>query len=81
MSFSKKVSRERVRGPRVTVGGPAGVPPALPSGSPVTPLTRASVAIGGVAAPQEVESMVVVEARGAWAAGKLAAAVGVVLIP
>lgn len=71
-----------MRGPRVTVGGPAGVPPALPPGSPQSPpLTRASVAIGGVAAPQEVESMVVVEARGAWAAGKLAAAVGVVLIP
>lgn len=41
----------------------------------------ALVAFGGVAAPQEVEGVVVVEAGGAWAAGKVATASGVALIP
>lgn len=40
----------------------------------------ALIASGGVAAPQEVEGVVVVEAGGAWAARKGAAAAGVALI-
>lgn len=44
------------------------------------PLTWALIASGGVAAPQEVEGVVVVEAGGAWAARKGAAAAGVALI-
>ena len=45
------------------------------------PLTWAPIAFGGVAAPQEVESVVIVEAGGAGAARKVAAASGVALIP
>lgn len=45
------------------------------------PLTWAPIAFGGVAAPQEVEGVVVVEASGAWAARKVATASGVALIP
>lgn len=41
----------------------------------------AAVASGGVAAPQEVEGVVAVEAGGAWAAGEVATASGVALIP
>lgn len=41
----------------------------------------APIAFGGVAAPQEVESVVIVEAGGAGAARKFAAASGVALIP
>lgn len=40
----------------------------------------ARIAFGGVAAPQEVEGMVVVEAGGAWAARKVATAAGMALI-
>lgn len=45
------------------------------------PLTWAPIAFGGVAALQEVEGVVVMEAGGAWAARKFATATGVVLIP
>lgn len=41
----------------------------------------ARIAFGGVAALQEVEGVVVVEAGGAWAAWEVATAAGVVLIP
>lgn len=40
----------------------------------------AHIAFGGVAAPQEVEGTVVVEAGGAWAARKVATAAGMALI-
>lgn len=40
----------------------------------------ARIAFGGVAALQEVEGMVVVEAGGAWAARKVATAAGMALI-
>lgn len=52
--------------------------PGLTSGP--LPLTWALVAFGGVAALQEVEAVVVVEADGAWTARKVATASGVVLI-
>lgn len=51
-----------------------------PQASVALPLTWAPVAFGRVTAPQEVEGVVVVEAGGAWAAGKVATASGVVLI-
>lgn len=44
------------------------------------PLTWAAVAFGSVAAPQEVEGVVVVEASGAGAARKVATATGMALI-
>lgn len=44
------------------------------------PLTWAPIAFGGVAAPQEVEGVVVVKAGGAWAAREVATASGVALV-
>jgi hypothetical protein len=55
-------------------------PPCDPAPSLATPLTRAPIALGGVAALQVVERVVVVEPGGAWAARKDATASDVVLI-
>lgn len=52
----------------------------IPGSTLAPPLTWAPIAFGGVAAPQEVEGVVVVKAGGAWAAGEVAAASGVALI-
>lgn len=82
MSASQREKQREEVCVRKRVAMSLSAPPAQVPGSTLGPLPRtwAPIAFGGVAAPQEVEGVVVVEAGGAWAARKVATASRVALI-